>query len=185
MVFHVSHVRLVLGLDLSKLGLLIGGEDLHHFRLDAGVLDLDFDHGLRVLRGEGASLDFIERTAGLKRAHSRVVLVHLLHQRLESGLLFLPNGLDLGLLIAGEIESASEESEHMVEAAAAATMTVHALGNRGCHRQQHSGADGENADTSRFHWNSFWISLDLDLSGGSGGSPNVYTDKNTILENMG
>jgi hypothetical protein len=139
---------LMLGLELSQLGFLIGGQDLHHFGLDAGVLDLDFDHGLSMLRSEGASLGFVEGAGALEGEHISVVLVHLLHQRFEARLLFFPDGLDLGLLIGGQIEFVGEKCEHVVEVAVGATMTVHALRNRSGYRQNYSGADGQNADTS-------------------------------------
>jgi hypothetical protein len=142
------HVLLMLGLELSKLRFLIGRQDLDHFGLNAGVLDFDFDHGLSMLRGEGASFGFVERTAGLEGEHISVVLVHLLHQRFEGRLLFFPDCLDLGLLIAGQIEFIGEKCEHVVEVAVGATMTVHALRNRSGYRQNYSGADGQNADTS-------------------------------------
>ena len=91
----------------------------------------------------------------LEGLHSGVVLAHLLHQRFEGRLLFFPDGLDLGLLRAAQIEIVGEKFEHVVEVAVGATMTVHALRDRGCHGKDHCGSDGENADTSRFHWNSF------------------------------
>ncbi len=106
--FHVVfHMVLVLGLELGQLGFLIGGQDLYHFGHDAGVLDLHFDHGLGMLRGEGASLGFVEGTGGLKCAHISFVLVHLLHQRFECRFFFVPDSLDLGLLIAGQVEIAA------------------------------------------------------------------------------
>ena len=52
----IFHARLVLGLKLGKLGFLIGGQNLHHFRLDAGVLYLEFNLCLCLLRGKGAGL---------------------------------------------------------------------------------------------------------------------------------
>ena len=49
MLLHVFlHACRLLGLEVGKLGFLIGGQHLHHFGLDAGVLHLEFDHGLRV-----------------------------------------------------------------------------------------------------------------------------------------
>src|SRR5208337_5041959 len=96
--------------------------------------------------------------------HGGVVLPHLLYQRLHGGLLFFPDCLDLAALIAGQIEL----FEHVMKVAAAATKSVRTLRNRGCHSQQNSGADRQNANTSRFHWNSFtsvWISE------GSSGAP--------------
>jgi len=79
---------LVLGLELGQLGFLIGGQDLYHFGHDAGVAGPPLRHGLGMLRGEGASLGFVEGTGGLESVHIGMVLVHLLHQRFESRLLF-------------------------------------------------------------------------------------------------
>ncbi len=145
----LSHVGFVTGLKLCEFGFLIGRQNLHDFGLDALVLDLQLNHGLRVLGGEGGRLGFIERTASLERVHGGVILVHLLHQRLQGRLLFFPDGLDLALLITGQIEL----FEHMVKVAGTAK-PVRTL--RRCDRdgQQNSGSDSENADTSLFHWNS-------------------------------
>lgn len=95
------HTRLMTSFELSQFGFLIGGQNLHDLGLDASVRDLKFDHGLRVLRGEGAGLAFVEGTAGFEGSHSSMVLLHLLHQRLHAGLFFFPDRLDLVMLIAG------------------------------------------------------------------------------------
>jgi hypothetical protein len=50
----LAHARFVIGLDLSQFSFLIGRQNLHYFRLDALVFNLQLDHGLRVLRGEGS-----------------------------------------------------------------------------------------------------------------------------------
>jgi hypothetical protein len=121
-----AHAGLVIGLDLSQLGFLIGGQNLHDFGLDAGVFDLEFDQGLRILCGEGARLSFVEWTAGLKSFHGAVVLAHLLHQRLQGWFFFFPDGLDLAVLIAGQIELLV----HAMEVAVGAAVAVHTLSNR-------------------------------------------------------
>src|SRR5260370_34310218 len=183
------HVLLMLGLELSQFGFLIGGQNLHHFGLDAGVLDFAFDHGLSMLRSERASFGFVERTAGLEGEHISVVLVHLLHQRFEGRLLFFPDCLDLGLLIAGQIEVIGAKCEHVVEVAVGASMTVHtvhALRNRSGYRQNYSGADGQNADTSSIHLDLLWtylLSWIVASLGGPGGSPNIsiYAAMATVL----
>jgi len=99
----LAHASLVIGLNLSQFGFLIGSQNLHDFGLDALVLDLQLDHGLRVLRGERGHLGFIEGTGGLQSFHGALVLAHLLHQWLQGRLLFFKDRLDLAVLIAGQI----------------------------------------------------------------------------------
>ena len=134
-----AHFRLTIRLDLRQFGFLIGGENLHDLRLNAGVLNLELDHSLRILRGERARLGFVERTTGLQCLHGIVVLAHLLHQRLDGWFLFFKDRLDLGVLIAGQIQLL----KHVVEVAVGSAKTVMALRKRGCHCQQYGGADGE------------------------------------------
>jgi len=68
----LTHVRFVTGLQLRQLGLLVGRQNLHNLGPDASVRDFHLDHGLRVLRGQGARLCFVERAARLKRFHGFV-----------------------------------------------------------------------------------------------------------------
>ena len=138
----LSHVRLVLGLKLRELRLLICSEELHNFGLDALVLDLHFDHGWSILGGQGAGLRFVKWACIFQSAHRGMVLVHLLLQRLQRGFFFLPDCLDLSLLVARQIEVFGEEPHHVVKVAVRSTMTVHALRQRGRNRQYSSGSDG-------------------------------------------
>jgi hypothetical protein len=138
----VFHAGLVLGLELLILCFLIGGEDLEHLGLDAGVLDLEFDHGLGILGGQSAGLSFVEGAAGLKRFHGLMVLAHLLHEGLESRFFFGPDGLDLILLGAGEVELIGVEAEHVIELAVGPA-AVHVLGEHDRGTEAENGGDGE------------------------------------------
>ena len=132
------------------------------------MLDLELDHGLRVLRGESGNLGFVEWAGCFQSLHGLVILSHLLHQRLQGWLLLLKDGLDLGVLIAGQVELL----EHVVKFAARPAKSMRSLSHGGRHHQHHSGADDENADY-------VWISLELlfnlfgKLYSGPGGSPNI------------
>lgn len=179
----VFHARFAFSFKASQLGFLVSGQNLHHFSLDAGVLNFQFDLRLRIGCRQGASLSFIKRATLFEGAHRGVIRMHLLHQGLECGLLFLPDRLDLILLRAAKVEIVREKAHHLTEVAVRATMSVGTL--RGCHRDRkhESGADGENTSTSRFHWNSLAKSYRLPNVGGVRVHPNVYRDKNTICEN--
>jgi hypothetical protein len=143
----LAHTSLVAGLDFSHLGFLIRRQNRHDFGPDACMRNLEFDNGLGILRRQRASLAFVEGAACLKSLHGSMVLAHLLHQRLHGRFFFFPDRLNLGLLIGGQVEL----PQHVVELARP-TVTVHTLGNRGCHSQQYyNAADADNSDPSRFN----------------------------------
>jgi len=162
----LAHARFVIGLDLSQFCFLIRRQNLHDFRFDALVFDLEIDHGLRILRRQRARLVFIERATRFESLHGLMVLVHLLHQRLQRRLLFFENCFDLSVLISGQVKLL----EHMVKFAARTAVTVHTLSDRSCRRKHHRGADSENAVTSRFHWHSLWV---VQIFRDPGISPNI------------
>ena len=84
-------------------GLLVGREQLEQFVVNSGVLHGQFDHGLRLLRGERTNLGLVEGSF-LILTELLARLVHLLHQGFERAMLFLQDGLHLCLLGIGQIE---------------------------------------------------------------------------------
>lgn len=145
----VVHTRLVLGLDLLIFRFLIRRQNLHHFRLDAGVFDLEIDRGLGVLCGKSPRLRLIERTSLGKSVQGGMVLMHLLQERLKCGFFLLPDGLDLILLCRTQIESVCVEAEHMTKAAIWAAAA--ALSEQDCGADQKCGDDREDLEPNRFH----------------------------------
>jgi hypothetical protein len=83
-------------------------------------------------------------------------------------------------LIGGQIELTGEESQHVVEVAVGATMAMHALCDGGSHGQHTAAPMVRMRVRVDFIGTPFLPAIDFV---GSGGSPNVYADKNTIFEN--
>ena len=118
------HVLCMASLHFLQLVLLRRGQDSHDLLVGLGFGDQQLGEGVFVRVNDAERLLLGQRAGVSGRLDLLMCVSDLLHQRLHRGLLIGQNGFDLLLLLIGEIESISEEAEHVMPARASESHMV-------------------------------------------------------------
>ncbi len=96
-------VRPAVGVELLQASALLGRQNVEDSRFDALVFDRQFNHDLRLPRGERADLRFIELPVGRCRFDLLAHAVKAFMQRREDGAAGRHNLIDLRALRVGQV----------------------------------------------------------------------------------